>query len=183
MLRRMRAGVLAVLAMLAATATEAAEPAQTTATYGEWTVRCVAREALPPCDMLQVAVAQDSGRQVLRLSLAHLGEDRIGVQAWVPLGVMVSAGAMVRADGKRVELPGFGFTRCEGSGCFIEAIVPEASLAPFKRGREGVVAMLDSAGNPRGTRLGFSGFTAALEAMKTRNLAWWAERGQRGDDR
>ena len=179
--RRMFAGVMAAWVVLGA---EAAEPAQTTATYGEWTVRCVAREELPPCDMLQVAVEQASGRQVLRLSLAHLGEgDRIGVQAWVPLGVMVSAGVLVQADGQEVDLAGFGFTRCEGSGCFIEGIVPEAALAPFKRGKEGGLVVLDGAGNPRGSRLGFSGFIAALEAMKARNLAWWAERGQRGEDR
>ena len=80
MYKRMFAGVIAAW-VVALGAEAAAEPAQTTATYGEWTVRCVAREELPPCDMLQVAVEQVGGRQVLRLSLAHLGDgDRIGVQ-------------------------------------------------------------------------------------------------------
>ena len=175
--RRVLACLLVVCAVLQGGA-RAAEPRQTTETYGEWTVRCVAREALPPCDMLQVAVEQATGRQVLRLSLAHLGEgDRIGVQAWVPLGVWVSAGVRVQADGKTVDLDGFGFTRCEGAGCFIEAVVEEASLAPFKRGKEGGLVVMDSEGAPRGVWLGFAGFTAALEKMKARNLAWWAERG------
>ena len=58
----------------------------------------------------------------------------------------------------------------------------ESSLAPFKRGKEGGLVVLDSEGNPRGVRLGFSGFTAALEAMKARNLEWWAARGRRNGD-
>ena len=182
--RLMLAGVLVAWVVLGAGAARSAEPEQTTATYGEWTVRCVAREALPPCDMLQVAMEQGSGRTVLRLSLAHLGErDRIGVQAWVPLGVWVSAGVQIQADGQEVVLAGFGFTRCEGSGCFIEGVVEESSLAPFKRGKEGGLVVLDSAGSPRGVRLGFSGFTAALETMKERNLAWWAVRGRQEKDR
>ena len=182
--RRMLAGVLVAWAVLGGEAARSAEPEQTTATYGEWTVRCVAREELPPCDMLQVAVEQASGRTVLRLSLAHLGEGgRIGVQAWVPLGVWVSAGVQIQADGQEVELAEFDFTRCEGSGCFIEGVVEESSLAPFKRGKEGGLVVLDSTGAPRGVRLVFTGFTAALEAMKERNLAWWAERGQRSEVR
>ena len=161
----------------------AAEPGQTTVTYGQWTVRCVTREALPPCDMLQVVGDSTSGRQVLRLSLAYLGEgDRVGVQAWVPLGVWVSAGVLVQADAETVELPGFGFTRCETTGCFIESVVGEESLEPFKRGAEGMLVVLDSNGTPRRVRLGFSGFTAALGAVKARNRAWLAERARKGEE-
>ena len=171
------AGLVAALTLLIAPPAPAAQPEQTTATYGEWTVRCAGHEGLPPCDLLQVAVAQDDGRQVLRLSLAHLGDgDRIGVQAWVPLGVRVSGGVLVQVDGETVELEGFGFTRCEPGGCFIEGVVDEGSLSAFKRGKEGVLVVLDGGGSPRVTRLGFVGFTAGLEAMKSRNLGWWAER-------
>ena len=165
------------LAVLATGQSRAAEPEQTTATYEEWTVRCAARAEAPPCDMLQVAISQEDGRQVLRLSLAHLGEgDRIGMQALIPLGVRVSGGVLVQVDGEAVEFEGLGFTRCEPGGCFIEGVVDEASLSAFMRGREGVLAVLDSANRPRGVRLGFAGFTAAFEAMKAKNLAWWAER-------
>ena len=170
------------LAVFATGESRATEPEQTTATYEEWTVRCVARAEVPPCDMLQVAISQEEGHQVLRLSLAHLGEgDRIGVQALIPLGVRVSGGVLVQVDGEAVELEGFGFTRCETGGCFIEGVVNEASLGAFMQGREGVLAVLDSANRPRGVRLGFSGFTAAFEAMKAENLAWWAEREQKSE--
>ena len=175
-----RALPIFVAALLAAGPAPGAEPDRTAETYGDWTVRCVARAKLPPCDMLQVAIEAGSGREVLRLSLAHLGEkDRIGVQAWTPLGVMVSAGVLIRVDGKEAKLDGFGFTRCEAGGCFIEGIVGESGLDPFRRGKEGVLVVLDARGRPRGARVGFSGFTAALEAMKARNLEWWAARGKR----
>ena len=183
--KRMLAAVLIAWAVLDGEGSlRAAEPEQTTATYGEWTVRCVAHEELPPCDMIQVAVEHTSGREVLRLSLAHLGEgSRIGVQAWVPLGVWVSAGVQLHVDGEEVALEGFGFTRCEGSGCFIESVVKESNLTPFKHGKEGGLVVLNSAGAPRGVRLGFLGFTAALEAMKARNLEWWATtRRQKHED-
>ena len=167
------------LAVLAAGPSRAAEPEQTTATYEEWTVRCAARTETPPCDMLQVAISQEDGRQVLRLSLAHLGEgDRIGMQALIPLGVRVSGGVLVQVDGEAVAFEGFGFTRCEPGGCFIEGVIDEASLGAFMRGQEGALAVLDSAGRPRAVRLGFAGFTAAFKAMKAKNLAWWTEREQ-----
>lgn len=175
---------LAAIALASSTGSRAcaAEPEKTLATYGEWTVRCVIREHLPPCDMLQVAMARDSGRQLLRLSLAHLGDGkRIGVQAWVPLGVRVSGGVLIHADGQEVRLDGFGFTRCIGSGCFIEGVIGEEGLEPFKRGKEGALTVLDAAGKPRSVRLGFTGFIAALDAMKARNLEWWATRGKRDE--
>lgn len=179
--RTMFVGLTAIaLASWTGDRASATEPEKTLATYGEWTVRCVIREKLPPCDMLQVAMARDSGRQLLRLSLAHLGDgNRIGVQAWVPLGVLVSGGVLIQADGEAVQLDGFGFTRCLGSGCFIEGVIGEARLEPFKRGKQGALVVLDAAGKPRPVRLGFTGFIAALDAMKARNLEWWATRGKK----
>ena len=135
--RRVVACLLVAWAVLQGGA-RAAEPRQTTETYGEWTVRCVPREALPPCDMLQVTVEQATGRQVLRLSLAHLGKgDRIGVQAWVPLGVWVSAGVRVQADGKTVELDGSGSRGARDRGASSRRWWRRRALRRSSGGRKG----------------------------------------------
>lgn len=147
-------------------------PEQTAEFYGDWQVRCVVREDMPPCDMVQVATNNDTKEQVMRISIAHAGDqDKYGVQIWVPLGVLISGGVLVRVDDKE-DVGDFKFTRCEPTGCFIEGVVGTEVLEPFRRGSKGVIAILDSLGEPIVLPLSFRGFVAAVGAMSARNQAW-----------
>ena len=140
--------------------------------YGDWAVRCVEREALPPCDMVQFATRNESGEPVMQFSVAHAGRNAsYGIQIMVPLGVRLSTGVTIRVDGGP-PLADFQFTRCEVTGCFIERVVTDAALAPFKAGNAGILAIFDRRGEPLVVPLSFMGFTKALTVMTEQNLQW-----------
>ena len=140
--------------------------------HEDWAVRCVERESLPPCDMVQFATQNENGKPVMQFSVAHAGhEEQYGIQIMVPLGVRLSGGVAIRVDGGS-PLESFQFTRCEAGGCFIERIATADKLTPFKAGNAGVLAVLDRRGRPMVIPLSFKGFTRALEVMTERNRQW-----------
>ena len=149
-------------------------PSQQMETYADWTVRCVERESLPPCDMVQLATERDSGEQVMQFSIAHAGRDNAyGVQIRVPLGVFLNGGAAIRVDAK-APLTGFAFTRCDAGGCYIERIMQPDELQPFKAGIAGVLGVIGANGQPMTMPLSFRGFSEALRVMTDRNRNWAA---------
>ena len=147
-----------------------------TATYKDWVVRCVDRENLPPCDAVQTAFNSDTNQQVMLTSIAHFGSSgEIGIQIWVPTGLLVSGGVLFEIDQEKRALENLQFTRCESDGCFIEAIVNEEALSPLKKGSQAAVAVLSSSGQPRIVGLSLSGFTKAFNEVKEKNTNWFEE--------
>ena len=145
-----------------------------TTTYKDWVVRCIERTDLPPCDAVQTAFDTSTEQRVMLTSIAHFGgEDEIGIQIWVPTGILVSGGVLFEIDQKDQALQDLKFTRCEADGCFIEAIVTEDALAPLKKGSQAAIAILSSSGQPRVVGLSLSGFTKALSEVKSKNQAWF----------
>ena len=153
------------------------EQAAKTTSYKDWVVRCIERDGLPPCDAVQSMSNSETGEQVMFTSFAYLGSDeQIGIQIWVPTGILVSAGVLVEVDESETVLDALRFTRCESNGCFIEAIIKESDLLPLKKGANAAVAVLASNGEPRIVGLSLSGFTKAYEDVKKANQAWYAGR-------
>ena len=145
-----------------------------TTTHKDWVVRCIERTDLPPCDAVQTAFDTSTEQRVMLTSIAHFGgEDEIGIQIWVPTGILVSGGVLFEIDQKDQALQALKFTRCEADGCFIEAIVSEEALAPLKKGTQAAIAVLSSTGQPRVVGLSLSGFTKALAEVKSKNQAWF----------
>ena len=153
----------------------AQENVQTT-TFKDWVVRCVERENLPPCDAVQTAFNSETNQQVMLTSIAHFGSSGdIGVQIWVPTGLLVSGGVLFEIDQEKRALENLQFTRCETDGCFIEAIIQEDALTPLKKGSQAAVAVLTSSGQPRIVGLSLSGFTKAFNEVKQKNTKWFEE--------
>ena len=147
-----------------------------TATYKDWVVRCVDRENLPPCDAVQTAFNSETNQQVMLTSIAHFGSSgEIGIQIWVPTGLLVSGGVLFEIDQEKRALENLQFTRCESDGCFIEAIVNEEALGPLKKGSQAAIAVLSSSGQPRIVGLSLSGFTKAFNEVKQKNTNWFEE--------
>lgn len=152
---------------------QSAEQVSTT-THKDWVVRCIERADLPPCDAVQTAFDTNTEQRVMLTSIAHFGgDDEIGIQIWVPTGILVSGGVLFEIDQKDQALQDLKFTRCEADGCFIEAIVSEEALAPLKKGSQAAIAILSSTGQPRVVGLSLSGFTKALREVKSKNKAWF----------
>ena len=148
----------------------------TTTTYKDWVVRCIERDDLPPCDAVQTAFDTNTQQRVMLTSIAHFGgNDEIGIQIWVPTGLLVSGGVLFEIDQDTQALTDLRFTRCEQDGCFIEAIVKEDDLSPLKKGNQAAIAVLASTGQPRVVGLSLSGFTKAYNEVKNKNTTWFDE--------
>ena len=144
-----------------------------TTTFKDWVVRCIDRADLPPCDAVQTAFDTQTEQRVMLTSIAHFGQNgEIGIQIWVPTGLLVSGGVLFEVDQEKQALGALKFTRCEADGCYIEAIVSEEDLSPLKKGNQAAVAVLSSTGQPRVVGLSLSGFTAAFNEVKEKNQAW-----------
>lgn len=165
--------MLCVMTFCGVSFAQSAQDVQTT-TYKDWVVRCIDRSDLPPCDAVQTAFDTQTQQRVMLTSVAHFGNNgEIGIQIWVPTGLLVSGGVLFEIDQKEKALDSLKFTRCEADGCFIEAIVTEDDLAPLKKGNQAAIAVLSSTGSPRVVGLSLSGFTKALQDVKTKNQAWF----------
>ena len=172
--RFLMAGLAALLLTSTAQMSVAQEAVETT-TYKDWIVRCVERENLPPCDAIQTAFNSETEERIMLTSIAHFGAtDEIGVQIWVPTGLLVSGGVLFEIDQETRALDTLRFTRCEADGCFIEAIVTEDALSPLKKGSQAAIAVLSSTGQPRIVGLSLSGFTKAFQEVKLKNTEWFA---------
>ena len=145
-----------------------------TTTFKDWVVRCVDRADLPPCDAVQTAFNSNTQERLMLTSIAHFGSnDDIGIQIWVPTGILVSGGVLFEIDQETQALQELGFTRCEADGCFIEAIVNENDLTALKKGNQAAIAILSSTGQPRVVGLSLSGFTKAFNEVKRKNKSWF----------
>ncbi len=166
---------LAALLLTSTAQMSVAQEAVETTTYKDWIVRCVERENLPPCDAIQTAFNSETEERIMLTSIAHFGAtDEIGVQIWVPTGLLVSGGVLFEIDQETRALDTLRFTRCEADGCFIEAIVTEDDLSPLKKGSQAAIAVLSSTGQPRIVGLSLSGFTKAFQEVKLKNTEWFA---------
>ncbi|WP_322963858.1 invasion associated locus B family protein [Sphingomonas fuzhouensis] len=155
-----------------ATAPAPSAPAAQPERYGDWSVLCVERAELPPCEVVQGVQRKEGDTQQLRFSFAYAGQgDRYGVQFQVPLGVLVQTAPLIRLD-EKTDVPGFRITRCEPDGCFIDRVMTRAEIEPFFKATKGLIAVADRSGKPVVLPLSLNGFAQAMQVMTARNQAW-----------
>jgi len=140
--------------------------------FGDWSVLCVERADLPPCEAVQGVQRKEGDEQPLRFSFAYAGQgDRYGVQFQVPLGVLVQSAPLIRLDDK-TDLTDFRITRCEAEGCFIDRVMTRVELDPFFKANKGLIAVADRSGKPIVLPLSANGFGQAMQVMTQRNQCW-----------
>jgi invasion protein IalB len=95
--------------------------------FGDWQVRCFKVESPAPCDVMQLAISQDTQQRVLSVSIAFVpSRGTYGMQMVVPLGVSLAKGVTLAAGDN--SLTGVKYSRCELNGCYIELLAPEETL-------------------------------------------------------
>lgn len=160
-----------IAAMLALPSPAASETAKTE-THGDWVVQCAARLNVPPCEIAQAARSKTTGQQMMRIAVAYAGSgERYAVQIQVPLGVRLSQAPLVRID-ETTDLEGYGFTRCDAEGCYIERLLGSAEIAALRAAKTGILAVMGADGKPLVLPLSFNGFGKALDASALQNTAW-----------
>jgi len=148
-----------------------AEPEATTATYGDWLLRCqkiaAADSAQRVCEVVQTVQAQGQQNPILQLSIGAPGaKDPMKLTIVAPLNVSFPSVARLAVDEKDPQPTELIWRRCLPGGCFAELEIRDEML---KRWRPqiggGIVKIVDAAGREIAIPFSFRGFAQALDAL------------------
>lgn len=144
-------------------------PQRTTASYGDWVVRCETTVGPPPqknCDMEQLAQVQGQANPISRVAipLPTKGEPpKMFIQ--LPINVSFSAPVKIMTDAKDAAIT-TPFRRCVPAGCFAEVELKEELQKKFRASSEtGKITFKDAAERDVAIPLSFKGFAQAFEAL------------------
>jgi len=143
-------------------------PQRTTASYGDWTVRCETTPGPPPqkvCEMDQVAMqGQSNPISRVLIPLPAKGEaPKLFVQ--VPINVSFTAPLKVTADAKDAGIS-TPFRRCIPAGCFVEIDLKDDLQKKFRVTTEpGKILYKNAAEQEVTIPISFKGFAQAYEAL------------------
>ena len=117
-----------VSAALISTAGNAAAPQRTTATYGDWTVRCVMHSKTRTCEMIQATQIKNRPQPITQIAIGHQTKGgplkmvfEVPVNVWLPDGVKLVTGE------KKAAITAH-FSRCVPVGCFAEADIDQNEI-------------------------------------------------------
>jgi invasion protein IalB len=158
---------------LALIAHRAGAQQSTTATYEDWTVRCLTSAGPPPqklCDMEQLSHLQSKEQPFSRAAISHPEKGKpIALIVQVPVNVWLATGIRIEIDGKdagkdaSLSAP---FTRCGPAGCFAEIALNAAAIQKFRAGTApATIVFANAAQGPVTIPLSFKGFGQAFDAL------------------
>ena len=145
-------------------------PQRTTASYGDWVVRCETAAGPPPtknCDMEQLAQVQGQANPISRVAipLPQKGEPpKLFVQ--LPINVSFMAPLKITAGEKDAGITA-PFRRCVPAGCFVEIELKDDLQKKFRAAaaEQGKITFKDAADRDVAIPLSFKGFAQAFEAL------------------
>jgi invasion protein IalB len=152
-----------------ATAPVAGDPAQTTATYGDWVLRCVrtgdGATATRVCEVVQTMVLQGQQQPVAQVAVGYDKAD-LRLTLLVPPAVSFSKVPTVSAQGGAAPKVDLAWRRCLPNGCFADVVV-NADLLKTLRSRTDPLQIAFKDANERDATLPFSlrGLSASLDAL------------------
>ena len=143
-------------------------PQRTSATYGDWVVRCEIPEGQTQktCDMEQLAQMQGQTNPISRIAIplpAKGQEAKLIVQ--LPVNVSLAGGVKIEVDAKDRGL-NIAFTRCVPAGCLAETALKEEEMRRFRAETQpGKMLYKNAAEQPVTIPLSFKGFGQAFDAL------------------
>jgi invasion protein IalB len=145
-------------------------PQRTTASYGDWVVRCETTPGPPPqknCDMEQLAQVQGQAQPISRVAipLPPKGEGpKMFIQ--LPINVSFAVPLKITTDGKDAGTS-TPFRRCVPAGCFAEVELKDDLQKKFRAAaaEPGKIVFKDAGDRDVTIPLSFKGFAQAFEAL------------------
>lgn len=153
-----------------------AEPSSTTASFGDWTLRCQrAGDAAKPvriCEVAQILQSQGQQTPIAQVALGRLAAgEPLRVTAVMPVSVSFPSSVQIvmgDKDAKPLELP---WRRCIPSGCFADAAPGEDIVRQWRKASEpGRIVFKDAAGRELALPLSARGLDQAVEALAKERL-------------
>ena len=154
---------------LAVIAQRADAQQSTTATYEDWTVRCITSAGPPPqklCDMEQVSHLQSKEQPFSLVAIAHPEKGKpVALIVQVPVTVWLATGIRIEIGGKESGLSA-AFARCGPAGCFAEIGLNDDAQKKFRTATEpGQILYKNAAQQDVAIPLSFKGFGQAFDAL------------------
>ena len=153
----------------------AAKPApdaadMTTATFGDWLLRCRLTETGKPgrtCEVVQTVMIQGQAAPFAQLALGHpTPADPLHFTAVVPPNVTFPSALRVSFDEKDAQPVDVSWTRCLPGGCFASLALPKDVLARWRaRDDAGRLGFKNGAGQDATVAISFRGLARALDAL------------------
>jgi invasion protein IalB len=147
------------------------EPEATTATYGDWLLRCQRVAAANAaahrvCDVARSVQAQGQQNPIMQLSIGPGGPKEMKLTLVAPVNISFPSVARVAVDEKDPQLAELTWRRCVPGGCFAELEIKDDLIKRWRaQEAAGVVKIVDAAGREIGIPFSFRGFAQALDAL------------------
>jgi len=166
--RLLSAVALVALSILGSAGCASAQQS-TTATYGDWVVRCATRATKPPrkiCDMEQMTEVRGKNVPLSRIVIAHpLHGQPLKLVAQLPVNVWLPTGVKLFLAAKDQGISG-RFTRCTPGGCFAAIDLSNAQLKTFgSQKKPGRLIFKNAGGHEVAIPVSFKGFSQAFETL------------------
>ncbi|WP_377299507.1 invasion associated locus B family protein [Rhizobium sp. SGZ-381] len=158
----------------AAPAPVSSEPAVTTATYGNWVLRCLRIEAdakqTKQCEIVQTIQVEGQSQPVAQIALGRLpGEAALHITAVLPVNVSLPGNVHVSGNGKdgTDEKGGLDlqWRRCAGGACYADGQPADDVLKIWRKEPQAQLRFIDAAGRTIGLPLSWNGLPQALDAL------------------
>jgi len=152
------------------------EPTVTTASFGDWTLRCQrivdAARAARVCEVAQVLQAQGQQAPLAQVALGRLANgEPVRITAVMPASVSFPSSVQIfmgEKDAKPVDLP---WRRCLPTGCFADVVPGDDMLKQWRKATEqGRILFKDAAGRELALPLSSRGLDQALDALAKERL-------------
>lgn len=146
-------------------------PDQTTASYGDWTLRCNRRIDLTPprrfCEM--ALIVQKPGEATARGQVAVgrvARNEPLKVTAVLPPNVAFKTAPRLVTDGKDALSLELAWTRCVAGACFSDAPLSDEAIGKLRtRTEAGRIDYRDGTDREASLPVSFRGFSQALDAL------------------
>lgn len=144
-----------------------AEPSATTASFGDWVLRCQKVEATRACEIGQTINVQGQQQPIAQIAIGRPApKERLRITVVLPNNVTLASNVRMSIGEKADQALALSWRRCLPMGCFADAELPEDQLRRFRATTEqGRAAFSDGAGREIALPFSFTGFAQALDAL------------------
>ena len=163
-------------------AKDQSEPTVTTATYGNWILRCVKAGAKTQnsdqlsrqCEIVQTIQVQGQRQPIAQIALGHQpGKKELTLTTVLPVNISLPGGVFVAAKAVKGEAPtgvvALAWQRCFQGSCLANAQLKPEDLKQFQQETEaGLLGFVEASGRTISIPLSWNGLAAATTALENK---------------
>ena len=152
------------------------EPGLTTASFGDWTLRCQRLDANGQvgrvCEVSQTIQVQGQAAPIAQVAIGRLkSADPLRLTVVLPVNVAFPGAVQIATDEKNVKALDLLWRRCLPSGCFADNAVSDEALARWRSlSLPGRILFKDASERELTLPLSFRGLGQALDALAKERL-------------